>query len=236
MRTGIARATHWGLLGLLTLAVFAAVRVEAAQEPSHEAASKKETQRRALAAEAGEFTGGERPVAGHPGEKHETGVPLAPKADLAFWSGVTFVIFVLVLARFAWKPLIAALDLREGKVRGDIAAAEQARLKAEQMLAEHSRKMAQVQDEIRELLAEARRDADHAKSEIITQAQKEAESAKQRAVQEIGRARDSALKDLFDVMATEVAHATQHVLGRSVNAADQDRLIDEALAQFPRRS
>jgi F-type H+-transporting ATPase subunit b len=104
------------------------------------------------------------------------------------------------------------------------------------MLAQHSKKMAQVQDEIRQLLTEARRDADHAKSEIVSQAQKEAESAKQRAVQEISRARDSALKDLFDVMASEVAQATQHVLGRSVNSADQDRLIDEALAQFPRRS
>jgi len=61
-------------------------------------------------------------------------------------------------------------------------------------------------------------------------------AAKDRAVQEISRARDSALKDLFDVMATEVAHATQHVLGRSVNSSDQDRLIEEALTQFPRRS
>jgi F-type H+-transporting ATPase subunit b len=85
------------------------------------------------------------------------------------------------------------------------------------------------------LLAWARRDAEHMKQEVIGQAQKEAQAAKDRAVQEISRARDSALKDLFDVMANEVAQATRHVLGRSVNAADQDRLIDEALAQFPRR-
>jgi F0F1-type ATP synthase membrane subunit b/b' len=96
--------------------------------------------------------------------------------------------------------------------------------------------MAQVQDEIREALAQGRRDAESLKQEIVGQAQKEAVAAKDRAVQEISRARDSALKDLFDVMATEVAHATQHVLGRSVNSSDQDRLIDEALAQFPRRS
>ena len=55
-------------------------------------------------------------------------------------------------------------------------------------------------------------------------------------MQEISRARDSALKDLFDVMANEVAQATEHVLGRSVTSSDQDRLIEEALSQFPRRS
>jgi F-type H+-transporting ATPase subunit b len=231
MRTWICKISLWGAIGLLTL-VFANVSsVQAAKDPPRSAAAKE----RALEnAEGGEFTGGENtPTHGEP---HETGVPLSFKADLAFWSGVTFVIFLFVLARFAWKPLITALDLREGKVRGDISAAEAARLKAEQLLAEHSKRMAQVQEEVRGLLAEARKDGESLKQEILGAAQKEAQSAKERAVHEISRARDSALKDLFDVMATEVAHATQHVLGRSVNSADQDRLIDEALAQFPRRS
>lgn len=167
-------------------------------------------------------------------EPHQEGVPLQFKADLAMWSGITFVIFIFLLGRFAWKPLIAALDKRESRIRDDITAAQEARVEAERMLAEHARKMANVQDEVRALLAEGRRDAERAKQEIVTEAQKEAEAAKQRAVHEIGRARDAALKDLFDVMASEVAHATEHVLGRSLTGADQDRLIDEALAQFPR--
>ena len=53
---------------------------------------------------------------------------------------------------------------------------------------------------------------------------------------EIRRARDAALKDLFDVMATEVAHATEHVLGRSVNARRSGPIDRRSLAQFPRRS
>jgi F-type H+-transporting ATPase subunit b len=167
--------------------------------------------------------------------EHEEGVPLSFKADLAFWSLVTFVIFIWLLKRFAWKPLITALDLRESRVRDDIDQAEAARVKAQQMLAEHERKLAKVQDEVREILAAARRDAEHTQQEIISAAQKEADASKQRAVSEINRARDAALKDLFDVMATEVARATEHVLGRSVTGADQDRLIEEALAQFPRR-
>jgi F-type H+-transporting ATPase subunit b len=168
------------------------------------------------------------------GEEHPKGVPMDLKGDLAFWSLVTFVIFIALLGKFAWKPMIAALDKRESRMRDDISAAENARIKAEQMLAEHAQTLAKVQDEVRALLAEGRRDAERIKQEIVSEAQKEAEGSKQRAVQEIGRARDAALKDLFDVMATQVAHATEHVLGRSLNGGDQDRLIDEALAQFPR--
>ena len=174
-------------------------------------------------------------VAAEAAEPPQGGVPLNFKGDLALWSGITFVIFIMLLGRFAWRPLIAALDKRETRIRDDIAAAEAARIKAEQMLAEHAQTLAKVQDEVRAILAEGRRDAEHAKQDIITAAQKEAEAAKQRALHEIGRARDAALKDLFDVMASQVAQATEHVLGRSLSGADQDRLIDEALAQFPQR-
>jgi F-type H+-transporting ATPase subunit b len=167
-------------------------------------------------------------------EQREEGPPLSFKTDLALWSLITFVIFVALLARFAWRPLIRALDKREALIRDDIAAAESARIKSEQMLAEHAKTLAKAQDEVRAILAEGRRDAEQAKLDIISEAQKEAEAAKQRALNEIGRARDAALKDLFDIMASQVAHATEHVLGRSVTGADQDRLIDEALAQFPR--
>ena len=215
MRTSIARLSVFAALGLSAWLLVCSARAVAAQGPVGQA--------EAGAKEAGE-------------ELREEGVPIKFKKDLALWSAVTFLIFLFLLGRFAWKPLVAALDAREGQIRGDISAAESARLKAEQMLAEHSKRMAQVQDEIREALAQGRRDAESLKQEIVGQAQKEAVAAKDRAVQEISRARDSALKDLFDVVATEVAHATQHVLGRSVNSSDQDRLIEEALTQFPRRS
>jgi F-type H+-transporting ATPase subunit b len=215
MRTWIARFGVCVALGLSALIFAGPASVVHAAEPVNQAKSAAE--------QASE-------------EMHEEGVPIKFKKDLALWSAVTFLIFLYLLGRYAWKPLVSALDEREGKIRGDISAAESARLKAEQMLAEHAKRMAQVHEEVREALAEARRDAEHLKQEIVGLAQKEAQAAKDRAVQEISRARDSALKDLFDVMAHEVAQATEHVLGRSVNASDQDRLIEEALAQFPRRS
>jgi F-type H+-transporting ATPase subunit b len=217
MRTSIVRLSVFAALGLSALLVICSARAVDAAGPG------PVKQAEAAAEEASE-------------EIHEEGVPIKFKKDLALWSAVTFLIFLFLLGRFAWKPLIAALDEREGRIRSDISAAESARSKAEQMLAEHSKRMAQVHEEVREALAEARRNAEHLKQEIVGVAQKEAQAAKERAVQEISRARDAALKDLFDVMASEVAQATRHVLGRSVNSDDQDRLIDEALAQFPRRS
>jgi F-type H+-transporting ATPase subunit b len=103
------------------------------------------------------------------------------------------------------------------------------------MLAAHAEKLDKVQDEIRELLAEARRDAEHTKTEIMAAAQKEAEATRHRAVQEIERARDQALDDLFAHMAKCVEEATERVVGRSLTGADHERLITEALGNVTNR-
>jgi F-type H+-transporting ATPase subunit b len=161
--------------------------------------------------------------------------PLAWQADLSLWSAIVFLLFLLLLTRFAWKPLAAGLDARERRIRQDIEAAEQARVRAEAMLAEHSAKLDRVQDEVKAILAEARRDAEVARQNIISAAQAEADATKNRAIAEINRARDQALKELFDTMANGVAEATEHVLGRGLSEADQRRLIDEALEHFAQR-
>ena len=161
--------------------------------------------------------------------------PLDWKNDLALWSLVVFVLFLVVLKKMAWAQLIAGLDKRERKIREDIESAEAARVKSERMLAEHAARMDKVQDEIREILAEARRDAEHTRQDILSSASKEAELTKQRAIQEIERVRDQALEELFMHMGQTVANATERVLGRTLTDGDHTRLIDEALTEFARR-
>ncbi len=166
--------------------------------------------------------------------------PVEPKAfdpkdwrlDLSIYSFVVFLLLLGVLTKFAWGPIITALDEREENIRKNIEDAEVARIRAEEMLAAHAAKLDSVQDEVREILAEARRDAEHTKSEIVASAQKEAGVTKNRAIEEIDRARDQALDELFRTMSTQVTDATEHVIGRALNDDDRNRLIDESLAQL----
>lgn len=168
---------------------------------------------------------------------HQPGPMTAEKqdVDLAVWTLITFVVFLFVLKKFAWGPLVEGLDRREAGVLDNIAAAEAARLKAEKLLAEHAAKLDKVQDEVREIVAEARRDAEYTKSDIIATAQKEAEATRQRAVQDIERARDQAMDELFAHMGRSVREATEQVIGRALTGADNDRLIEEALSGFAQR-
>lgn len=170
--------------------------------------------------------------AGH-GEAHAApGAPLGFKGDLAIWSLVTFVIYIVVLKKAAWGPLIQGLDTREGRMKQQLADAESARVKAEAMLADHAKKLEKVQDEVKEILAEARRDAEHTKQDIVAAANKEAEATRKRAIDDIERARDVAMKDLFDFVSSNVIGATEHVLGRALSGDDQNRLVQDALSQM----
>lgn len=160
--------------------------------------------------------------------------PIDWSTDLALWSLIVFVLFVTVLRIFAWGPLSGALNAREHKIKSDIASAEEARVKAEKMLAEYQSKLAAAQDEVLKVMAEARNDAEHTRKEIMAQTEKEVSAMKERAILEIERTKDAALDELFNHMAGTVANATEKVLGRALTDADQDRLISDALAEFSR--
>lgn len=176
--------------------------------------------------------------------KHGDGLPgLNPvegphggfQADLPLWTAITFLIFFLLLAKFAWGPLRDGLDAREAGIRKNISDAEAHRVKSEHLFREYEAKLAKAQEEVKSILAEARRDADTAKQDILATADKESQAMRQRAVSDIERARDQALKELFEVVSSNVMQATERVVGRSLSGADQDRLVKEALASLDLR-
>jgi F-type H+-transporting ATPase subunit b len=177
-------------------------------------------------------TGGHQTHIGTEGVSND---PAEFKSDLAIFTFLVFALLLGLLYKFAWGPVTEGLERRELSIRDNIAQAEAARLKAEKMLAEHAAKLEKVQDEVREIIAEARRDAEHTKNEIIATAQKEAEATRVRAVQDIERARDQALDDLFHHMARCVNEATEQVIGRTLTGADNERLIEDALSGFAQR-
>lgn len=171
-------------------------------------------------------------AAAEQGEHHEGGLPMDWKRDLALFSLVTFVVYLVVLRVGAWGPLQKGLNERERRIRQDIADAEANRVKSEALIAEREKKLATVQDEIRELLAEARRDAERMKQDIVTTAQREADTTRQRAIADIERSRDQALAELFDFISGNVVNATERVIGRSLNSTDHERLVSEALSEM----
>jgi F-type H+-transporting ATPase subunit b len=172
-------------------------------------------------------------AAGHGAGAEETPNFLEPQPSLAIWTVVVFIGLLLVLGRFAWKPLLAALRQREEHLEHVLLDTERARNEAEALLAEHRRLMADAQDKVRAMLDQARHEAQAAADEVTRKAQDEAEAARHRAERDIATARDQALVELWSKAADLAVSVAGKVLARDLGPDEHRRLIDKALAELP---
>jgi F-type H+-transporting ATPase subunit b len=161
--------------------------------------------------------------------------PLAFKGDLALWTGVIFVVLFLVLKRFAWGPISRGLETRERMIADQIAQAERNNEEARRLLADYQQKLAGSQDEVRAILEQARRDAEQSGRELLEHARGEAKREQEKAVREIDQAKDGALKELAAQSATLAVELAGKIVGARLKADDHTRLIEQALANFPKQ-
>jgi F-type H+-transporting ATPase subunit b len=154
------------------------------------------------------------------------------RGDLAFWSLVVFILFVIVVRKLGWGSFVNGLSTREQREAALIVEAERTERDALELLQEHKGRLEAIDETTRELLAEARRDAQYTRELIVSEARTEAEMLRQRALREISRARDQALDEIFDTLTDRVTDTTQLRLATRLTATDQNRLIDEALASL----
>ncbi|MCE9600175.1 MAG: F0F1 ATP synthase subunit B [Spirochaetia bacterium] len=154
---------------------------------------------------------------------------LSVNPGLAIWTTITFVLVMVVLQRYAWKPIIKALDERAGKIQADLDRAESVRREAEIKLEDYMQKLNALKEQGLEILEEARKDANRIKEEMLESAKNEAEAMRQRGVRDIELAKDGALEELHkEVVNLSVSIASQ-VIGRSLKPEDHKRFAEDAI-------
>ncbi len=182
------------------------------------------------------------PAHAESGEGHATTGPDAaggqppimdPQPPLAIWTVIVFVGLLLVLRRFAWRPLLDAMHQREEHMEHILLDAERARNESEALLAEHRKQLAAAAAQVHAMIEEARRDAQATSDEIIRKAQAEAEASQHRAEREIGIARDQALSEIWTKTADLAVQVAGRVLTRELNDGDHRRLVELAINELP---
>jgi len=155
------------------------------------------------------------------------------RSDLSIATFLVFLVLLAILWRFAWGPIVAALERREEMVANHIREAERNHEEAKLMLAEYERKLGAAANEVRELLEEARRDAEHTKQEILAEAKAAAEVEKVRALRDIDLAADAARESLREKSVELAVELAGKIVQAQLSKADHARLIQDAMAQFP---
>jgi F-type H+-transporting ATPase subunit b len=158
--------------------------------------------------------------------------PLAVDPDLAIWTLVVFLLLMFILGKFAWPQITAALEERERKIADNIARAEALQNEAKRLLAEHEAQLAAAAGEVRALLEEARRDADHTKKAIEAEGQKAAKEELERALREIHRARDAAVQELAVTSANVAIDLAQKIIREQLTPEKSKQIVRDAVAKL----
>jgi F-type H+-transporting ATPase subunit b len=152
--------------------------------------------------------------------------------DLGVWTVVVFLTLLFVLKRHAWGPMLDGLQKREDSIRSALDEAQRAREEAKTLQARFEAEMNRAQEKVREVMDEARRDAQAMRDDMVAKAKSEIQTERERMRHDIEMARDAALHQLWNQSAQLATMIASKAIRRQLNIDDQRQLIDEAITEM----
>lgn len=157
-----------------------------------------------------------------------------PDLGLSVWTIVVFLVVLFVLGKYAWKPMLAALDAREQGIVGSIASASQMREEAEKLLEEHRRQLADARRQAQEIVASGREAGETLRKDIEAKAREEGDRMLERARVEIHRERDQAMDTLRKESVDLALTVASKILHEKLDGPADRALVEEYLAEVGR--
>jgi F-type H+-transporting ATPase subunit b len=151
---------------------------------------------------------------------------------LMIWTIVCFLITFFVLKRFAFGPIQATIDARRERIQSAIDEADNARIEARNLVEEHRKLIGQAKSESEEILGEARRVADAQRERVRAETEEDRQRRLEETRRQIEQATQQALGQIRDEVGKLSLVAAEKITRKSLTGSDQQRLIDEALAEI----
>lgn len=152
-----------------------------------------------------------------------------PDPGLFVWTILTFLILVVLLSKFAWRPLLLALEARRKTIEGALEDARKAREELERVQQDSAKLLNDARREADSIVSRARADAERFREEMKAQASEQAAGIVARAQREIERETGRAVAQLRREAVDLSFSIASKVLRRTVTPADHERLLDEVI-------
>ena len=155
---------------------------------------------------------------------------VTPAIGLIFWTTVVFTLLVLLLKKFAWKPILSAVDERNKSIKDSLAQAEKARSEMSELTANNEKIIAQAKVDRDIILKEARDIKNEIISDAKDKANKEAEKLVSTAKEQILNEKMKAITELKNHVADLSIEMAEKILNSELSdVAKQKEIITKAL-------
>lgn len=159
---------------------------------------------------------------------------ITPHIGLVFWTLVTFLLLLFVLSKYAWGPILQAMNAREERIKGELANARRERDDAQRLLEEHRALVTLARKERADAVESGRQDAERLKTEILEDARRQREQLMQQAQAQIDAGLRHARAELKSEVADLAIQAAGKLLGSNLDDATQHRLVEEYVTDLER--
>jgi len=157
---------------------------------------------------------------------------VSPEVGLMIWTLLVFGISMYVLAKVAFPRIQQALDKRQRLIEDSIDTAERTKREADAILAEYRERLAEARAQADEIVARARKTAEHHETEAIAEAKAKRDEMLEQTRREIEAETERALRAIRGEVADLTVRATEKVTRKSLTVDDQRKLVDDALAEL----
>ncbi len=147
---------------------------------------------------------------------------------------VLFVLFVIVLSKFAWGPLLAAIDEREKSIREAIEGSRKQNAEAAALLAQHKELVREIGAEREEIIKKATKEAEDFRVDLMAKARSDGEDIVRRAKQQIERESSVALAKLREEVADLAILGASKIVASSMTPEAQKKLVSEFVSSLPK--
>jgi F-type H+-transporting ATPase subunit b len=158
-----------------------------------------------------------------------------PDPGLFIWTIVVFLVLLTLLRKFAWRPLLQALEARQQTIRQSLDDADRAKKELQRLQDESAKIVRDARVEAEAIVSRSRSDAERVKEEIRQKARTDAESIIRTAERQIQLETQQALRQIRQEAAEMSIAIASKLIQRNLSKDDNQRLIDEALKQIETR-
>jgi len=155
-----------------------------------------------------------------------------PDPGLFIWTILTFLVLVWALGKFAWRPLLAALEERQRTIQKSLDDAKQAQLELKRLQEQSAEIMATARSEAQDIVAKSRASAETVREDVKRKARAETEALVSNARQQIQQETTQALQEVRREAVDLSLAVASKLIKKNLTKEDNDNLIQESINQI----
>ena len=148
-----------------------------------------------------------------------------------YLSVLSFVILFFFLKKFAFPPILSALDEREKKIRGDIEESEKLKQDVEEIKVDLEEKLKAAHEKAETIVQLAQEEAKKLQEKTVQETEAKVKQVQREAEQEIESSRNKLLQEIRSYTATLTIASAENFLKKTMDDTDKKRLVDDSIEQ-----